>query len=131
MAFKVEKRKLLNNQSFASGVGKIGAYAGFKDAKKLYNATRIASLVGNEVQAASDKLRSELDKYGGSIEPNTGRIVVDDPEMKKKWNAFYESFLDEHVDIERHRIPLEDVLEVGLAPFEIDALGEMIVLPED
>jgi len=131
MAFKVEKRSLLNNQAFASGVSKIGAYTGFKDAKKLYNATRIASLVGTEVRSASDHLREQLDKYGGHIEPNTGRIVVDDPEKKKKWDAFYEKFLDEEVDFQRHRIPLSDVLEVGLAPFEIDALGELLELPED
>jgi hypothetical protein len=112
---------------------KLEAFPKYGDIKVTYNIARAIALIKQRFIKSQNEffelLReyAKLDEKGQFIphddEPNTYEIK---DEKKEEWKEALLKFEEQSFSIERHKLKLSDLEEVGLSPKELTALAPLL-----
>lgn len=121
----------LSKDLFMSGIRKIVNYDGFRDPKLLYNCARIGSLLDIELKTFREVREKFLKKAKDAKPADEANPTPEDLALLKTLQDEADKLNEVTVTIERHKIPLYELGDVGLTANELLALTPMIVFDEE
>lgn len=114
--------EVLRNPAFNAGVKKVLNSTSLKDVKKIYNIARIGALLEQAHKDAA-KVFEQVVKAHGNVKGD-GTFTIDDDKIAE-WEKAHAEFLNHRIQVERHKIRVEDVSDL-LTPLEMLAMEPML-----
>lgn len=125
----------IRDPRFVQAFSKLANFGGYKDAKSTYNIARMAKLIEQQQRAAIEDYQKVAKDF--AVLDDAGKIKLDDnqrfevpDEKKSEFDEATREFFTREVEIQRHRIRLDEVEGVGLSPMELLALEPVMVVLE-